>query len=155
TRAFEAFRADPVQALTGGELHIALEILGRLPLLGSEVATAIRPAIGGKAYAEILGPHRTWIHRTLEAISDEGQLRKIILRLAQAQLPRYAQIRHGPLEYGKDVVAVLEMGGRRVLRMWQAKIGNITVPKWRESRNELEEMYLVPLASLHVGVEVD
>src|SRR5262249_6963520 len=63
--------------------------------------------------------------------------------------------RHGPLEYGKDVVAVLEMGGRRVLRMWQAKIGNITVPKWRESRNELEEMYLVPLASLHVGVEVD
>jgi hypothetical protein len=77
------------------------------------------------------------------------------LRLAQAELPRYAQIRHGPLEYGKDVGAVFETGGRRVLQMWQAKIGDITVQKWRESRNELEEMYQVPLASLQIGVEVD
>ena len=91
----------------------------------------------------------------METIRDEAQLRKIILRLAQAQLPRYAQIRHGPLEYGKDVVAVLEMRGRRLLRMWQAKIGDITMPKWRESRDELEEMYLVPLASLQIGFEVD
>jgi hypothetical protein len=154
-RAFDAFRDDPVQALTGGELYIALEILTRIPLLVSEVAAAISPAIGGKAYAELLGPHRTWIHRTLEAIGDEAQLRKIILRLVQAQLPRYAQIRHGPLEHGKDVVAVIDMGGRRMLRMWQAKIHDMTVPKWRESRNELEEMYLVPLPSLHFEGEVD
>ena len=155
SRAFEALRTDPAKALIGSELHIALQTLAQIPLLGSEVATAISPTIGGKAYTEILGPHRTWIHRTFVAIEDEAQLRKIVLRLAQAELPRYAQIRHGPLEYGKDVVAVFETGGRRVLQMWQAKIGDITVKKWRESRNELEEMYQVPLASLQIGVEVD
>jgi len=154
-RAFEALRANPEHALIGGELHMALETLGRIPLLGSDVTTAIGPAIGARALAEILGPHRTWIHRTLEAIGDEAQLRKIILRLAQAELPRYAQIRHGPLEYGKDVVAVLETGGHRLLRMWQVKVGDITMPKWRESRAELEEMYLVTLASLQIGFEVN
>jgi hypothetical protein len=105
TRAFEALRADPVKALIGSELPIALEILAQIPLLGPEVAVAIRPAIGGKAYTEILGPQRTWIHRTLAAIKDEAKLRKIVLRLVQADLPRYAQIRHGPLEYGKDIAA--------------------------------------------------
>jgi hypothetical protein len=155
TRAFESLRTDPARALIGSELHIALQTLAQIPLLGAEVAIAISPAIGGKAYKEILGPHRTWIHLTLAAIEDEGQLRKIVLRLAQAELPRYAHIRHGPLEYGKDVVAVFEIGGRVVLRMWQAKIGDITVQRWRESRNELEEMYQVPLASFQIGVEVD
>ena len=91
----------------------------------------------------------------MEAITDEAKLQKITLRLEQAQLPRYAQIRHGPLEYGKDIVAVFERGGRQVLRMWQAKIGDITMPKWRESRTELEEMYLVPLASLQIAVDID
>jgi hypothetical protein len=155
TRAFESFRTDPAKALIGSELNIALQTLAQIPVLGSEVAIAISPAIGGKAYTEILGPQRTWIHRTLAAIEDEAQLRKIVLRLAQAELPRYAQIRHGPLEYGKDVVAVFDAGGRRVLQMWQAKIGDITVHKWRESRNELEEIYQVPLPSLQIGVEVD
>src|SRR5438094_9372434 len=85
---------------------------------------------------------------------DEAQLRKIILRLEQAHLPRYAQIRHGPLGHGKDIVAVMEVGGRRVLRMWQAKIGDINTAKWRGSRNEQEERYLVSLALMHIEHDV-
>jgi hypothetical protein len=55
---------------------------------------------------------------------------------------------------GRTLQPVFERRGRRVLQMWQAKIGDITKRKWRESRDELEEMYQVPLASLQVGVEV-
>jgi hypothetical protein len=153
-RAFEAFRADPARALVEGHLAVALDVLTRIPLIGSDVARAIAPTIGERALAEIFGPQRSWIYRTLEAITDEAQLRKIVLRLAQAYVPRYAQIRHGPLEYGKDIVAVFEKGGKRTLRMWQVKIGDINTPKWRESRAELEEMYLVPLESLHVEGEI-
>lgn len=54
TRAFDALRTDPAEALIGSELHIALQTLAQIPLLGSEVATAISPTIGGKAYTEIL-----------------------------------------------------------------------------------------------------
>ena len=147
-QAFDEFRTDPSLALTTGRLYFALEALGRIPLIDPTIAHAIAPAIGDRARVELLGPERTWIYRTLEAIADEAQLRKIVLRLAQATLPLYAQIRHGPIEYGKDVVVLLEVDGRRVLRMWQAKCGDITVPKWNASRNELEQMFLVPVSEL-------
>jgi hypothetical protein len=110
-----------------------------------------------KRYSEeILGPHRTWIHRTLESIKDENRhLQKIVLRLAQASLPSYAQIRQGPLEYGKDVVALVEREGRLVLRMYQVKCGDINMSKWREARNELEEAFLVPLSKFQMPGEAD
>jgi hypothetical protein len=59
------------------------------------------------------------------------------------------------LEYGKDVVAVFERDGKRTLRMWQAKIGDIDTTKFRTARQELEEMYLVPLPALQVSGEID
>lgn len=80
--AFEEFRADPAQAVAGGKLPHALILLGRIPLIGTQVAHAISPAIGSKAIGEIMGPIRTWMYRPLEAISDEESLRVIVLRLA-------------------------------------------------------------------------
>jgi hypothetical protein len=70
-------------------------------------------------------------------------------------LPLYAQIRHGPIEYGKDVVVLLNIDGRQVLRMYQVKCGNITKPKWRESQHELEEIFLVPLPAMQILNDVD
>jgi hypothetical protein len=78
-------------------------------------------------------------------------LQKVILRLLQASLPAYAQILHGPLEYGKDVVVLSEEGERPVLRMYQVKIGDMKTPVWRTARQELEEMFLVPLSEFVVG----
>lgn len=121
---FEAFRTDPRHTLIEG-LSAVLDALSRIPLIGPEISKAVEPAISGKALSEIFGTQRTWIYRTLESISDEAQLRRIILRLEQAHLPRYAQIRHGPLEYGRDIAALFEKGGKRVLRMWQVRIGDI------------------------------
>lgn len=153
--AFEGFKSDPAREITTGRLATALDILARIPLIGPEVAKVVNPVIGERAWDVAQGPIRTWMYRTLESITDEKHLQKVILRLAQASLPQYAQIRHGPIEYGKDVVALFEKDGRRVLRMYQVKCGDITKSTWREAREELEEIFLVPLSEFQMGEEVD
>jgi hypothetical protein len=134
--------------LTRDRLGVALRALEKIPTIGPEVVDAIRPEIGKKALDTILGPYKTWMHRALGTIKDEAKLRRILLRLLQSGLPRYAQVRHGPLEYGKDVVALLDVGGVSVLRMYQAKCGDIDKAKWRESKDEMEEIFQVPLETL-------
>jgi hypothetical protein len=154
--AIEGFKTDPAQELASGRLGVALEALSRIPIIGSDVAAIAAPVIRNRALEDILGPHRTWVHRTLESIRDENRhLQKIILRLAQASIPLYAQIRQGPLEYGKDVVVFFERDGQQVLIMYQVKCGDITIPKWRESRSELEEAFLVPLSNFQIPEEPD
>ena len=98
----------------------------------------------------MLGPIRTWMHQSLESIKDEAILRRILLRLLQSGLPLYAHIRHGPIEYGKDIVALLDVNGVIVLRHYQVKCGDIDKRKWRESKDEIEEMFLVPLNSFQL-----
>lgn len=154
--AIEGFKTDPARELATGRLGAVLEALSRIPIVDSRIVALAAPAIRNRALEEILGPHRTWIHRTLEGIKDENRhLQKIVLRLAQSSLPLYAQIRQGPLEYGKDVVALVERDGRLVLRMYQVKCGVINMSKWREARNELEEMFLAPLSSFQLPQEPD
>jgi hypothetical protein len=155
TQALVEFRSDPTSAISTGHLPLALETLAQIPLIGTGVAAAVAPLIAERAIAELLGPVKTWMHRTLESVGDESDLRKIILRLAQASLPRYSQVRHGPLEYGKDVVILLNQGGHRLPRMYQAKCGDITKQKWREAQSELEEIFLVSLPELQVPKDVD
>ena len=133
---------DRPQNCIGGKLRLALDALAQIPLIGPELTKAVTPELLNQAVKEILGPNQTWIYRTLENIKDARQLQKITLRLLEAQLPLYAQILHGPLEYGKDVVVGLEEGGRRVLRMYQLKCGDISTPVWRNTRSQLEEMFL-------------
>ena len=59
----------------------------------------------------------------------------------QGELPLYAQVRHGPIEYGKDIVALLAIDGSVVLRHYQVKCGDIDKKKWRVSKDELEEVF--------------
>lgn len=153
--SFEGFQNDPAKEMTTGRLRNALDALGRIPIIGPDVADAVEPEIGAQAYNVVLGTNTTWVHRTLESIGEESLLQKILLRLLQADLPLYAQILHGPLEYGKDVVVLIEENGRNVLRMYQVKCGDITTPIWRNSRHELEEMFLVPLSDFQMPDSVD
>jgi hypothetical protein len=149
---FRGFATDPGSEITRNRLETALEALARIPTIGPEVRDAVRPELGKKALDTIYGPVRTWMHRALGAITDEAQFRMVLLRLLQSGLPLYAQVRHGPLEYGKDIVALLEVDGMAVLRQYQVKCGDITTPKWRESKNEMEEMFQVPLISFQLPV---
>jgi hypothetical protein len=145
-----SFERDPARALTDGDLQALLTALENLPLVGSDLARAVRPAIGQAALRTILGPVRTWVHRALEAIRDEAQLRRVVLRLVQASTPLYAQIRHGPIEYGKDIAVLIEKDSVRTLRMYQVKVGDLTLPVWRNATHELEEAFLVPLESIQI-----
>jgi hypothetical protein len=123
---------------------------------GDEVVSAIEPAVGERALAtQVLGQHHTWMYRTIEGIRDETALQKLLLRLMQAQLPLYAQRRHGPIEYGKDIVALVEVDGEHVLQMYQAKAGDITKSNWTKARDELEEMFQVDMSSVQLPVEPD
>ena len=112
----------------------------------------MRPVIGESALQILLGPVRTWMHRSLASITSETTLQAVFLRLLQAGLPRYAQVRHGPIEYGKDLVALLDVNEEPVLYCYQVKVGDIDTRKWRESRAELEEMFLVRLPPLQLPV---
>ena len=149
---FRGFATNPGSEITRNRLELALGALERIPTIGPEVTSAVRPEIGRRALAAILGPFRSWMHRSLGSITDEGQFRMILLRLLQNGLPIYAQVRHGPLEYGKDIVALLEIDGVIVLRQYQAKCGDIDNKKWRESKDEMEKMFQVPLTSFQLPV---
>ncbi len=155
--ALEGFRSNPGREITIGRLPSALDTLTRIPLVGPEVSAAVRPAIGDRAVAAIIRPDHSWVYRTLEAITDEAVFRKILLRLLRAapSPPSYAHIRHGPLEYGKDVVVLLAENGRHILRMYQAKCGEMTSAAWREARYQLEEMYQVDLATFQLPTPPD
>ena len=76
----------------------------------------------------------------------------MLLRLLQGTLPRYAQIRHGPIEYGKDIAALADDGGVSILCLYQVKCGEMNTPKWRDARAELEEMFLVPMSEFQLPV---
>ena len=152
-RAFDQLATDPGEALTSGLLSRALEILDRISLFGTIERSALRPAIGRRAEDEVLGPFRTWIYRTLESITDERVLQRLVLRLSQAQLPLYAQVLHGPLEYGKDVVALVEANDGSILQMYQIKIGDIATSDWRQAKSQLEEAFDVTLETVQLPQE--
>jgi hypothetical protein len=145
--AFAGFKKDPAHEITSGTLAAAISALARIPVIGADLSKNLQPLIGREALKHAVGPISSWIHRTLESIRNEAMLRKIVLRLEQARLPLYAQILHGPIEFGKDIVVLLEVEKVSVLRMYQVKCGDMTKPKWRDSKEELEEMYTVPISA--------
>jgi hypothetical protein len=142
-RGFERLRADRRRGLTA--VGRAMGALDRIPLIGGTEAEAVQQALDRRAIRIVEGPSRLWIHRTLESIKDERKLHRLLLRLFQNSVPRYAQVRHGPIEYGKDIAVAAQDGDELVLRMYQAKCGNITKPGWNKIRPQLEEIFQVPL----------
>jgi hypothetical protein len=145
--ALEGFAADPVEEITRGHLSQALTLLDRLPLMEPGITDAVRRAAGASATATILGS-TTWVHAAIESIADERQLHRLILRLARVAVPAYAQILHGPLEHGKDVVVLVKAGATTELRMYQAKVGEMSTSVWRNAKQELEAMFEVPVPNL-------
>ena len=148
--AFRGFQSDPETELTRDRLGIALNALGKIPVIGPDVTDAARPEIGRGVRLALEGPVRTWAHRSLGSIGEEAVLRRVLLRLLQGTLPRFAQIRHGPIEYGKDIAALADDGGVSVLCLYQVKCGEMNTTKWQEARAELEEMFLVPMSEFQL-----
>jgi hypothetical protein len=153
SRAFEGFVADPVNEIGNGQLHAAIDLLGRIRVFGKSESSAIGPALKQSALEIVRGIDRTWMHRNLTGIEDEGILRQLLLRLLQAELPAYAQVIHGPIEYGRDVIAVIrDRQGRLLLKMYQVKVGDIDSAAFDRIRYQLEKMFLVPVSDFQLGL---
>jgi hypothetical protein len=155
TAAFHEFANDPATALASARVLQLQSALAGMPAIGADVASGVAPAIGAHAVSIMRGLDRSYIHRALENIEDERVFQQIFLRLAQAAVPRYAQVRQGPLEYGKDVVSLVEESGRMILRMYQLKVGDIDMRGWRAVVPQLEEIFTVPLETIHIDGPVD
>lgn len=143
TKASADLRSDPGNALLGGELGEALDLLGKLPDFDEQIAMSVRPAVKEAAWQKALGPINSWIHSSLEAIKDERVLQRVLLRLLRAAMPLYAQITHGPIEYGKDLISVTAGPSGLILSMYQLKVGPLDKAKWEKARAEVEEIFLV------------
>ena len=150
--AFRGFQSDPETELTRNRLGIALDALAKIPVIGPDVTASAQREIGKGVRLTLEGPVRTWAHRALGSIDNEAVLRRVLLRLLQGTLPRYAQIRHGPIEYGKDIAALADDDGVSVLCLYQVKCGDMTTPKWRDARAELVEMFLAPMSEFQLPV---
>jgi hypothetical protein len=140
-RSLDALKINPHTQYVEEYIPRALKTLAKIPLIGREMTDALKPAIGERAYVLSLGNIRTWVYRALENITNENSLRTIILRLLQSQLPLCAQIVHGPLEHGKDIVALTRTDTGSVCYMYQVKCGDIDTAAWRDARAQLEEMF--------------
>jgi hypothetical protein len=153
TSAFSELRREPAAVVLSTGVRDALTALGRIPLVGSAVASAISPLVARHTFASLYNQSYAWMYRTIESITDERTFQQLILRLMRGRLPIYAQIRHGPLEYGKDIVVLVDDNGVIVLRMYQVKVGDISVPIWRVTRGELEEIFQVELPDVQLPVD--
>ncbi len=153
--AFRELRRSPETALGSGRLADALRVLGRIPLIGSDVADAVNPAVSRRALEELESPHWGWMYRTIGGITSEDILRKVLFRLFQARLPLYAQIRHGPFEYGTDIAVLFQMEERVLLRTYQVKAGEVDARAWPSVSAQLEQMFLVPLPQLQLPMQPD
>jgi hypothetical protein len=134
------------------KIGTAFAALNRLPLLGTSDSNAFSTALDRKALSVIEGPLNSWIHKSISEIDSEDVLRKVLFRLFQNQIPHYAQIRHGPIEYGKDiVVCISEPNESAVLRMYQVKCGDVTKDNWNKTcKPQLEEIFQVPMCKIQI-----
>lgn len=89
--AFSELRREPAIVVLSTGVRDALDALGRIPLVGVEVASAIGPAVAQRTFANLLSQDHSWMYRTIESIDDERIIQRLILRLMQGRLPLYAQ----------------------------------------------------------------
>ena len=139
-------------------LSQVLRLLDRMPIFTTGEKSNIKSALNLAVPNSLLGLEQGWEYRALASITDERQLHRILLTMfrAEAKVPLFSQIRHGPIEYGKDIVVCREDGGRRILSMYSAKVGMLNKAAWnREVRPQLEEIFQVLLDSPEIPGEID
>ncbi len=157
---------DEIQTLSGvvvgGDwiepLLQLLRLLDRLPIFTTGEKSNITSALNLAVPNSLQRVERGWVYETLTSIKDERQLHRILLAIfrAEAKVPLFSQIRHGPIEYGKDIVVCREDGGRRVLWMYSVKVGVVKKAAWNsEVRPQLEEIFQVPLDSPEIPGKID
>ncbi|MES0491341.1 MAG: hypothetical protein ABUK01_15210 [Leptospirales bacterium] len=139
---FKNLETSPERTVITSDLTRILDLLDSISYVDSQILSNFQPYIGQHVIKVITGG-TNWIYRTIDKINDEAILRKVLLRLFQYKYPKYAQIVHGPMEHGKDILVVLEEQGINTLLSYQVKIGDIKTSAWRDIKPQLEEVFEV------------
>jgi hypothetical protein len=142
------FARDPRTALSRGLLADGVREAERLPVsaparflheLGPNLGAAALELAQGTTFREMLG--------LLESIEDEGTLHTLVQECLRAQSTRHAKITHGPIEYGKDVIGVIEEGDEVVLQIYAIKAGDLTMKNWPSLKEALDQASSVPVTN--------
>lgn len=135
-----------------------LIVLDRIPLVSPNEKSGLRSALNLMLPTSLMGYGMGWEAKALSTITHERQLHRILLALfrAEAKTPLYSHICHGPQEYGKDLVVCRDEDGRRVLRMYSVKVGELKKGPWnRVVRPQLEEIFQVPFQPAGIPGRID
>lgn len=154
----KTYKSSPDSAILQGEkLSVVFDILSKMTIVDKSVGSVVRPAVGKKLIRLIQNPPSySWIYRVFESIKDEETLTKIFFKLLQSLIPAYAQVRHGPIEWGKDVAVVSSNeNGKNILNIYQLKCGDINKAVWSKAKDEMEEIFDVPLSDFQIKVKID
>lgn|GEM_PF-607346 len=149
--SLEPFAVDPVQEMSSGRLVPAMEALRRLShVLESDDSQQVHPAINLNAHDMPLLQIRTGLHTAVAEVLSQDRFERLLFTILQAWAPVHADVVHGPVRVGRNVVLLVRQHGRLVLRTYRATAREAGISDWSELRSELEELFKVPVEGLRL-----
>lgn len=145
-QAIEGFRYDPIDELKSGRLSDGIDILESIPessqfqfvsQLSRNFSKTALEISQGTTYGEVA--------LILQRIIREDDLQQWMIQLLRAGGPYHAKVTCGPIEYGKDIIAVIDNKGIPELHLYALKVGDIDVTKWRAVKEAIDQMFTVPV----------
>jgi hypothetical protein len=142
--AIEGFRYDPVGEITKARLPRGIRILETIPDRSQlKFVSRLERKLGESALE--VGQEMTYceVVSALRTITDERVLQRLVLQLLRAEEPYHAKITHGPIEFGKDVLAVVDDEGAPSLNLYAVKVGDIDAGKWPSVKESIDQIFTV------------
>jgi len=134
-----------------------LNVLDRIPDISDAEKRNIKSSLNVGVMNSLAGFENGWEYKLLGNINDERILHRVMLRVfrGEAETPCYSQIRHGPIEYGKDLVICRNVNGKKVNYFYSFKVGEMKKSQWnKDVRPQLEEMFQVKFDSPELNGDI-
>jgi len=132
--------------LRSGRLSDGIDILESIPessqfqfvsQIGRTFSETALEISQGTTYGEVAS--------ILQRIVREDDLQHLMIQLLSAIGPYHAKVTCGPIEYGKDIIAVIDDKGIPTLHLYALKVGDIDASKWRAAKEAIDQMFTVPV----------
>lgn len=133
-------------------------ILDRIPGLTNNEKANVISSLNVAVPNPLIGFEMGWEYGALESITDERILHRVMLAVfrGEAKAPYFSQIRHGPLEYGKDIVICRDVDGRKVNYFYSFKVGQVKITAWRKDiEPQLRDVFQVKFDSPEYKDNID
>ncbi len=134
-----------------------LKILDRIPDISDAEKRNIERSLNVAVINSLAGFENGWEYRLLSDIKDERILHRVMLKVfrGEAETPYYSHIRHGPIEYGKDLVICRNINSKKINYCYSFKVGELKKSQWnKEVRPQLEEIFQVKFESPELNEDV-